>query len=135
MQKTEFDARMKRITDKMVGIAAAVLADIERRLAPTPAPAGPLTPAEAGVWHWTNDQFRFWTMCANRRCKRAHRCCGEPQLCLDRHLPQVSQNARDRVRHRLAGAMRDDRSSIVQGQATSFQNHSPSSLNQHGPTP
>ena len=133
MQKTEFDARMKRITDKMVGIAAAVLADIERRLAP--APAGPLTPAEAGVWHWTNDQFGFWKLCSNRRCKRARRCCGEPLQCLERHLPQVSQTARDRVRHRLAGAMRDDRSSIVQGQATSFQNHSPSSLNQHGPTP
>ena len=133
MKKAEFDARMNRITGKMADIAAAVLADIERRLAP--APAGPLTPAEAGVWHWTNDQFRFWTMCANRRCKRARRCCGEPQLCLERHLPQVPQNARDRVRHRLAGAVRDYRSSIVQGQATSFQNQSPSSLNQHGPTP
>jgi hypothetical protein len=133
MNKAEFDVRMNRITGKMADIAAAVLADIERRLAPTP--AGPLTPADAGVWRWTNDQFRFWTMCVNRRCKRARRCCGEPRLCLDRHLPQVPRNARDRVRHRLAGAMRDYRSSIVQGQATSFQNHSPSSLNQHGPTP
>jgi hypothetical protein len=133
MQKTEFDARMNRIAGKMADIAAAVLADIERRLAP--ASAGPFTPADAEIWRWTNDQFRFWTMCANRRCKRARRCCGEPLLCLDHHLPQVPRNARDRVRHQLAGAMRDARSSIVQGQATSFQNHSPSSLNQHGPTP
>lgn len=135
MQKTEFDARMKRITDKMVGIAGTIIDGIARRQARRRTPTGPLTPAEGAVWRWTNDQFGFWKLCSNRSCRRARRCSGEPLLCLERHLPNVPQNARDRVRHRLADAMRDDQSSGVQGQAMTFQNHSPSTLIQHGPSP
>jgi hypothetical protein len=133
MQKTEFDAHMKRIAHKMLDGLDRILDVVERRLAP--APTGPLTPADAGVWRGTNDQFGFWRMCSNRSCRRARRCCGEPLLCLERHLPNVPQNARDRVRHRLADAMRDVQSSGVQGQAMTFQNHSPSTLIQHGPSP
>jgi hypothetical protein len=96
MQKAEFRARVDRIAHKMLDIADAIFETIERRHAP--APAGPLARAEAAPWRWTNDQFAFWKLCANRRCRRARCCRGEPRACLDRHLPQVPQKARDRVR-------------------------------------
>jgi hypothetical protein len=133
MKKTEFNTRIDRIAHKMLDRLERILEVVNRRLAP--APAGPLTRGDVAVFRWTNDQFGLWRLCANRSCRRPRGCRGEPQLCLERHLPQVPQKARDRVRHRLADAMRDYRTSSVQGQAISFQNHSPSTLIQHGPTP
>ena len=101
MKKTDFRARLDRIAHKMLDIAGAILDSMERR----DAPATPLTPAEAAAfqapWRWTNDQFRIWTCCASRRCRRARRCRGEPQSCLERHLPSVPQPARERVRRML----------------------------------
>jgi len=92
-----------------------ILDSVERSLAP--APTGPLTPAEAAVfaapWRWANDQFAFWKLCANRRCRRARCCRGEPRACLDRHLPQVPQQARDRVHTMLRAARTRARASAV----------------------
>jgi len=72
-----------------------ILDDIEARNAPLP--KGLLLPAAAAAWRFANDQFAFWKLCANRRCRRARRCCGEPRACFDRHLPHVPENARKRV--------------------------------------
>jgi hypothetical protein len=88
-----------------------LLDNIERSLAP--APTGPLTPVEAAPWRWANDQFAFWNLCANRRCRRARCCRGEPRECLDRHLPSVPQHARDRVRLMLRAARTSARASAV----------------------
>ena len=99
MQKTEFRARLDRGIDGMYRVMNLLLDGIERQYAPMP--KGPLAPAAALAWRWANDQFAFWKLCANRRCRRARRCCGEPRACLDRHLPSVPQHARDRVRRML----------------------------------
>jgi hypothetical protein len=112
MQKTEFRAHLDRCIDGMYRVMNLLLDSIER--SPASAPAGPLTRADAAIWRWANDQFAFWNLCANRRCRRARRCCrGEPRACLDRHLPQVPQSARDRVRLMLRAARTSARASAV----------------------
>jgi hypothetical protein len=115
MTKTEFRARLDRIAHMMLDRIGTILDSVERSLAP--APTGPLTPAEvaafAAPWRWANDQFAFWKLCANRRCRRARCCRGEPRACLDRHLPQVPQQARDRVHTMLRAARTSARASAV----------------------
>ena len=119
MTKTEFRARLDRIAHMMLDRIGTILDSVERSLAPGPH-RPPETPAEtaafAAPWRWANDQFAFWKLCANRRCRRAHCCRGEPRACLDRHLPQVPQvpqQARDRVHTMLRAARTSARASAV----------------------
>jgi hypothetical protein len=111
MTKTEFHARIDRIAHKMLDCMGTILDSVER--SPAPVSAGPITRADAAIWRWTNNQFALWKLCANRRCHRARCCRGEPRECLDRHLPQVPQSARDRVRLMLRAARTNARASAV----------------------
>jgi hypothetical protein len=111
MTKTEFRARLDRIAHTMLYSIGTILDAVERSLAPVP--AGPVTRADAGIWRWTNDQFGFWRLCAKPTCRRARCCRGEPRACLDRHLPQVPQQARDRVHTMLRAARTSARASAV----------------------
>ncbi len=88
-------------------IAHTMLDKIEMVLAilnPPPTLTGPLTPALAAPWRWTNNQLALWRLCAKPACRRARCCRGEPRLCLDRHLPQVPLDLRTNVRAMLRAA-------------------------------
>jgi hypothetical protein len=102
MQKTEFRTRLDRIAHKMLDSIGTILDTVERSLAP--APTGPLTRADAGIWRWTNNQFALWRLCDKTACRRARGCRGEPRACLDRHLPSVPQDVRSNVHTMLRAA-------------------------------
>jgi hypothetical protein len=84
-----------RISHRMLDVVGAALDIIDRRYAP--ANGEPLTPIAAAPWRWTNNAFGFWQLCAKPVCRRARCCRGEPRACLDRHLPQVPHDVRNRV--------------------------------------
>jgi hypothetical protein len=109
MQNTSMQNTVQRIVHKILDVAGAILDSLERRAAEQAAideasSKPTLTAIEAAPWRWANDQFGFWRSCAKPACRRARGCRGEPRACLDRHLPQVPQKARDRVRALLRPA-------------------------------
>jgi hypothetical protein len=53
--------------------------------------------AHAATWRLYCEVLGFWRSCADRRCKRHRRCCGEPARCLMRGLPGVAPAERDKA--------------------------------------
>jgi hypothetical protein len=129
--------RLMRILHTMLDKIELVLTMIERRDAPPPAEllTADLAPASAAAWaapwRWANNAFGFWRLCARPACRRARCCRGESRACLDRHLPHVSPDARNRVRAML----RARRLETMCANAAPSTSPAPAAARQPRPTP
>jgi hypothetical protein len=75
----EIRKRVHAIAHKMLDVTETL---VERMAAP---PADP--PPVAVMRRQVTNRFKTWEVCANRTCRRAHCCRGEPLNCLRYGLP------------------------------------------------
>ena len=50
--------------------------------------------------HYCNT-FKFWRMCALRRCHKVRACRGDAAFCLKRRLPEIPRELRWQARHEV----------------------------------
>jgi hypothetical protein len=69
-----------------------------RPLSRPPAPAGEEAVSRAGLLRGLNSAWLFWTVCAEKSCRRARACAGDPDACFARSWPHVPEELKVRLR-------------------------------------